>query len=259
MKITKISIILIVGVGLLACNKLPIEVDDVKSEIYVLEGQEYEVTYREDPTTGERTLAHSTVNEKIGHFLQEHEQAVMVSGLFDKTFLFSSMQEFGEYRHEFFKESQHPINQEKTSASLVQTTFFEHINFGNPMFVNAANVKASTLTNPALVASISGLIGSNWGNARVYSNDWVGAAQNDKISSFKTVKITNGLKGYSWNYFVVAIFENINYGGDVHFSIDSDTELPLRTTKANLQTVSMWGGFNNFNDEISSYWGGGWQ
>src|SRR3989338_216484 len=84
MKITKISIILIVGVGLLACNKLPIEVDDVKSEIYVLEGQEYEVTYREDPTTGERTLAHSTVNEKIGHFLQEHEQAVMVSGLFDK-------------------------------------------------------------------------------------------------------------------------------------------------------------------------------
>lgn len=259
MKIKKMSIILIAGLGLLACNKQEIELEDVKSEMYVLEGQEYEVTYREDPITGERTLAKTSVNEKIGNYLKEHEQAVMVSVLSDKTFLYSSMQEFEKHRHEFFKESSHPMNEEKTSYNPVQTTFYEHAGFVNPLFVNIANVKASTLTNTTLTQSISTLIGSNWGNARVYSNDWVGTVQNDKISSFQTVKLNNGLKGSAWNYFVVAIFEHNNYGGDVHFSIDSDTEMPLRTTRTNLQAVSMWGGFNNFNDEISSYWGGGWQ
>lgn len=245
---------------LFSCAKETIKEDLAKSEIYVLNGKEYVFSYSEDAESGERKPESTADNEELLRFISEHDEEVFVHLANDsRCYLFADMSEFSANRAKFLKEI--PVGSnvvEKTSNNFVQSIFYEHANFGTPMFTHTANIQASTVTNnPLLIDRVSTLIGSNWGSARIFYNDWVGTSANDKISSIESNKTTSTTKGSPWNYYVVAIYEDLNYGGSSHLFIDSDSEIPLRTTQSNLQNVSM-GAFNNFNDEISSYWGGTW-
>ncbi len=231
--------------------------DNLKTQIYVLNGEEYPVTYSENARTGECVLEKgSAVNQMIGEFIASHEQAVIIDhGVENKCFLFADMAEFEENRSLFFKKHHGLSVQEKTSNNLVRATFYEHANhvgIYNDLTSNTTII-ASTITNPTLSSNIQTFVGANWASARVFYKDWVGTNYNDRITSLKAEKVTGTIKYSPWSYYVNAIYEHIDYGGDVYFFVRPDSDLP--TGQLNLQTVSMWGGFNNFNDETSSFWG----
>ncbi len=230
---------------------------NLKTKIYVLHGQEYLVSYTENAKTGECVLEKgSATNELIGEFIASHENAVIIDqGTTGKCFLYADMAAFEQNRSTFFTKHHGLSDQEKTSNNLVRATFYEHANYVNiyTPLTSTTSILASTITNPTLSLNIQTFVGTNWANARVFYKDWVGADFNDRISSMKAEKVTGTIKYSQWNYFVTAIYENIDYGGDVYFFVRQDAELP--TGHPNLQLVSMWGGFNNFNDETSSFWG----
>ncbi|ASS48593.1 MAG: hypothetical protein A3D31_07445 [Candidatus Fluviicola riflensis] len=230
---------------------------NLKTKVYVLHGQEYLVTYSENAKTGECVLEKSSAaNQTIGEFIANHEQAVIIDqGTTGKCFLFEDMAEFDQNRSTFFKKHHGISDQEKTSNNLVRATFYEHANYVNPLapLTSTTSTVASTVTDPALSSRIQTFVGVNWATSKVFWNSWVGASFNDRVSSIYAEKVTGTVKLQPWNHFVIAIYEDLNYGGDVYFFVRNDAEIP--TGHPNLQLVSMWGGFNNFNDETSSFWG----
>ncbi|MES2555079.1 MAG: hypothetical protein V4604_02960 [Bacteroidota bacterium] len=230
---------------------------NLKTKVYVLHGQEYLVTYSENAKTGECVLEKSSAaNQTIGEFIANHEQAVIIDqGTTGKCFLFEDMAEFDQNRSTFFKKHHGIPDQEKTSNLLVKATFYEQANYANllPSLTSTTGIVASTITDPTLSSNIETFVGTNWATSRVFYNSWVGESFNDIVTSMKAEKVSGSIKYSPWNHFVIAIYEHLNYGGDVYFFVRNDAELP--TGHPNLQLVSMWGGFNNFDNETSSFWG----
>ena len=229
----------------------------LKTQTYVLDGQEYEVTWYENVKTGACRLDNgSAANQKVGEFMADHEQAVIVDlGSAEKRYLFSDIETFGVQQKSLFAKYGTQASA-KTSGELVRVRFYEHAGLVGEMMAANQNVTATgaaSMTDPTLISAVSTFVGENWLTSRVFWKSWVGTGDNDRLTSFEAKQESHIGRHVQWDHFVLAIYENLNYGGDVYFFVRGDMQLPA--SQMNLQTISMWGGFNNFNDETSSYWG----